>query len=219
MPVKFKSYIFDLDGTLTDSSYALWKGVASAMLSIGVDNITQDDVCRWIGRPLIEVFEGFIRERGNETILDDSIFSKMAKIFRDEHDRNFPSGVVIYPGVVDLLIKLRSENAKIAIATNKFQEPAEFVTKGLDLFDKVDAVCGVEPGFPAKPDPYVFQEALRLLDASPESTLVIGDTISDMQAGKSAGCKCGFVTYGYGDLTTLDPDQYDFRFDKISEVP
>ena len=64
-------------------------------------------------------------------------------------------------------------------------------------------------GFPYKPAPDVILTALSALEASPEDCLMVGDSVSDMEAGKRAGVKTCAVRYGYGareDLARFEPD-------------
>ncbi len=208
---QFSAYIFDLDGTLTDSSLAIGKGVIRAMNSVGVDGITVDDVKRWIGRPLIEVYQGYFDEKRVDITLDDATFEKMVVEYRIGHDAHFPSGVQFYPNAVETLDSIRSKGILTAIATTKFQEAADFVVSGVGLAEHVDFVCGTDVDKPVKPDPYVIHLALEKLKSDPAETLVIGDTGADIEAGRAAGCKTAAVNWGFGDqniIKSMNPDYY-----------
>ncbi len=215
----FRWYIFDMDGTLMDSSYAIGMGVIHSLASIGIDGIEVDDIRRWIGRPLLEIYDWYIKDRDSDFQLTEQSLSDLVEVYREGHDAHFPSGVKIYPGSLEKLAALRAAGCGLAIATTKYEEAAKFVIEGMGMGDALDSICGTDPGKPVKPDPFVINLALERLGADPAETLVVGDTQADILAGRAAGCKVAGVTYGFGkreDLLQLKPD---FLLDSVTQVP
>jgi len=213
----FRHFIFDLDGTLTDSSGPITTGLVNALHVVGINGIQPNEMRRWIGRPLSEIFDVYLLDHEQRTA-DAETFARMLQAFREGHDALFPEGIKLYPGVHETLGTLRNEGAKLAIATTKYQEAAEFVCRGLGLSDYVDAICGTDRGKPVKPDPWLIQYALEELDADPKETLVIGDTDADVIAAHAAGCKAAAVRFGFGDPKELKMSKPDFWLDSLEEI-
>ncbi len=217
--VAYRWYIFDMDGTLMDSSEAIGVGVAHSLSSIGIDGVAVKDVRRWIGRPLLEIYQYYINERKLDYAMDDDRLAKLVEVYREGHDAHFPSGVKIYPGTRERLQQLRRAGSGLAVATTKYEEAAVYVMDGMGMTDAVDTVCGTDPGRPVKPDPYVIQLALNRLGADPRRTLVVGDTKADILAGRAAGCDTAGVTCGFGAKKDLEELEPDYLLDSIIDVP
>ncbi|MBD3165459.1 HAD-IA family hydrolase [bacterium] len=214
----FGYYIFDLDGTLTDSSFAIGNGVVRALEQMGIAGVPLEDVRRWIGRPLSDIWTGYAEERGMRFNFSEAYLMELAGHYRQGHDEHFPAGVVIYPGVVETLQALRTSGAGLAVATTKWEEAAKWVTDGVGLTSLVDAVCGTDPGKPVKPDPYVIEYAIERISADPARTAVIGDTADDVAAGHAAGCTTIAVDYGFGDLDLIEQAGPDAVISELREL-
>jgi len=213
----FKYYIFDLDGTLTDSSIPIGRGLVAALNSVGINGIKPEDTYHWIGRPLKEIYEWYLREKLDRE-LDDKTMDEMVQAYRVGHDVCFEQETKIYPNVVETIRWIRANGSKAAVATTKYQEAAEYCLNTLHLFEELDAVCGTEPEEPVKPDPLVINKAIKALGANPEETIVIGDTLGDLGAGRAAGCKVGIVGYGFGDNDQLRKAKPDFWLNDLKEL-
>lgn len=213
----FAAYIFDLDGTLTDSSMPIGEGLVAALNAVGIYGIPAESTYGWIGRPLTEIFDHYLNEdRG--TGPDEDLFQKMLAAYRAGHDIHFPDGIKIYPGVHETLEALREQGAKLAVATTKYQEAAEFVIRGLKLDTFVDVICGTDLGKPVKPDPYVVHLALEQLGTPASDSLFIGDTPADIQAAHAAGCPAAAASYGFGDPAKLSAAQPEIWLHSIRDL-
>lgn len=214
----FDAYIFDLDGTLTDSSFPIGEGLVTALQAVGLNHIRAEETHHWIGRPLTEIFDHYLLEATGKAP-DEALFQVMLTAYREGHDRHFPHGIKIYPGVHDTLARLREGGAKLAIATTKYQEAAEFVAKGLELDGLVDVVCGTDLGKPVKPDPYVVHLALERLSTAPERSLFIGDTEADILAAHAAHCPAAAAAYGFGNKEKLRAAGPEYWVEALNELP
>ena len=213
----FQHYIFDLDGTLIDSSGPISNGLIKAMKIAGIKGIDREETLQWIGRPLTEIFDAYLLHHQQRTA-DAETFARMLQAYREGHDECFPAGVTIYPGVRETLVTLRESGAKLAIATTKYQEAAEFVCRGLGLDKYVDAVCGTDLGRPVKPNPWLIHYALKTLEANPTLTLVVGDTDADVKAAHAAGCRSAAIKFGFGDPEKLAEAEPEFWLDSFEEI-
>lgn len=150
---------------------------------------------------------------------NDALLQDLVNVYREHHDRHFEHGVKIYPGVIEILRKLRDNGRKTAIATTKYEEAAVYVVQRVGLGGLVDAICGTNPGKPVKPDPFVIQLALDRLGCTPEEALVVGDTSADIEAAHSAQCPAAAVKYGFGDRGKLVRSKPEFWLEEITELP
>ena len=101
-----------------------------------------------------------------------------------------------YPGMVDLVTRLRQEGVRMAVYSNK----ADNFTRDLmaRFFPGVFAlVQGKREGVPVKPDPTGLRGILRALDADPARTLYVGDSATDIRTGHNAGLTVCAVTWGF----------------------
>ncbi len=216
--LRFKWYIFDMDGTILDSSIAIGTGVQYALKSLGINDVTLNNVKRWIGRPLYEIWAGYCSEYGIEIDLNEQRLDELAQLYLKGHYSVFDEGIQVYPGILEFTENLRSKGAKVAIATTKWQKSAEEVMNGINITSYFDVICGTDPDKPVKPDPYVINYAMQELGASPDQSVVIGDTTADIDAAHMAGCKGAAVTYGFGKKTDLERTKPDFWIDKVDDL-
>lgn len=213
----YRYYIFDLDGTLIDASEPIGHGLVKALEEAGIEGVMAEETYHWIGRPLSEIFDAYLLHHQDRTA-DAETFARMVQAYRAGHDALFPDRARVYPGVVETLKTLRERGAKLAIATTKFQEAAEFVAGGMGLTDLVDVVCGTEPDKPVKPDPHVILFALDSLAADPAKTLVVGDTDADVEAAHAAKCHAAAMSYGFGEDELLRRTAPEHLLDHFAEL-
>lgn len=216
--LSYKWCIFDLDGTLIDSSVAIGAGVRHALEEMGINGIADEDIKRWIGRPLYEIWEGYAREHDIDMEFDDPTLDRLAALYLEGHNRLFPSGIRTYNGAVSTLDALRAMGVGVAVATTKWESSANTVINGLQLDSHLDSVCGTDPGKPVKPDPYVVNLAVERLNANPSKTLMIGDTVADLKAANAAGCPAVAVTFGFGKREDLLAENPEYVIDSLGDL-
>lgn len=114
---------------------------------------------------------------------------------------------VLYPGVREAMAAL---GGRKGTATTKGTPMARAILERFELLPHFDHVQGTD-GIPCKPDPDVIFAALETLGAKPEDCLFVGDSPSDMEAGRRAGVATCAARYGYGredDLARWKPDYW-----------
>ncbi len=184
--MKYKGFLFDLDGVLIDSSrihYAGWKKVLNR-LDKDIDYETFRTAC--FGKRGVDTLELFF-PRGKFS--DEEV-----KRLSDEVDSNFVETVaevgVPINGALEFLQMLRRSGEKIALATSA---PRQNVDAFLDAFKLVGAfdaeVCG-DDVTKGKPDPEVFLKAASGLGEDPSHCVVFEDSLPGVTAAKAAGASC-----------------------------
>jgi len=202
--------VFDLDGTLIDSSRDIWRSINLALKELGLPGVDLEQVKREIGPGP----SAFIRSILSDGRLD--VADKLLEVYEGVYSRNCTQETKLYPGVKEVLEYLTPY--KLALTTNKPRFIADKILNHFDLAGRFRVVLGPEDVVKLKPDPEMILKALDSLDEPPEKAMVIGDTPFDIIAGKRAGTiTCG-VTYGYCPPGLLEEKKPDFLIDRLDEL-
>lgn len=188
------SFIFDLDGTLTDSVYqnvVAWK-----------EALDSEDIplAMWRIHRKIGMSGGLmLKSLSRETGLD--ISEEQAERLSEKHARAYErlqGQIIALPGAIELLETLSQENLKWCIATSGGVDTANINLKALGLeADKIDIITRDDVHY-GKPDPDLFLAAAKHMNVPIDECLVIGDAIWDMLAARR--CKAtgiGVLSGGY----------------------
>lgn len=177
--------LFDLDGTLLDSEK--------------VNLLVVQRMCREaLGREPLEQEINRYRTLTTADLLEhiapdapDELLSLWPRFFHE-----YQHLLELYPGIPELLSWLKSRDIRTCVVTLQNREEIE-ATRGLvDLDQWIDAWVAVDDVSHPKPHPAQVLEALRLLDADPRSTILIGDSDTDLIAARSAGVLTGAAMWG-----------------------
>lgn len=197
---RISAVIFDTDGVVTDSARvhaAAWKHVFDSFLAgrQGKPFDIREDYLRYVdGRPRHDGVRTFLASRGISLPEDAPEGTPSVRSLARAKDALFVEhleryGVAAFPGTVDLLHDLRRRGARTAVVSAS-RHCAQVVTAAAvaSLFDVlVDGNDAARLGLPGKPDPALFLEAARRLDAAPERVAVIEDALPGVEAGRRGG--------------------------------
>jgi HAD superfamily hydrolase (TIGR01549 family) len=194
------SFIFDLDGTLTDSVYqnvAAWK---EALDAEGIP-LAMWRIHRKIGMSGGLMLKNLSRETGLD--LSDQQAERLGKLHAEAYER-LQGQIIALPGAVELLEKLSSENLSWCIATSGEVATAEINLKALGLKSKDINLITRDDVKQGKPDPALFIAAADKLGVPIDECLVVGDAIWDMLAARRAkALGIGLLSGGY-DISELE---------------
>ena len=191
----YDAYLFDLDGTLVDTAPDLMAGLNVSLAEHGYTEVDEELTRRWVGHGAAKMIEQALQHQGSEeppTHLAQSMFDR----FLEYYAAHIANESKAYPGVREALASL-GQQAGLGVVTNKISRLTHPLLDALDLarcFQVV--VCGDTTGaFKPAADPAL--QACASLGVAPAQTLFVGDSITDVQCARAAGCDVVCVRYGY----------------------
>lgn len=195
--MKYGTYIFDLDGTLLNTLEDLKNSTNYAMKQMGYPTHSKDEVRRFVGNGI-----AMLIKRAVPKGTDEADESKALEIFKSHYIVHLNDNTAPYPGIIDMLKKLKSKGCKTGVVTNKNEDAAKKLIERYfgTLFD---CVVGHRDGLASKPDPAALGIAMRELNAEKSSTIFIGDSDVDVMTAHNADLKCIGVLWGFRDEETL----------------
>jgi phosphoglycolate phosphatase len=190
-----KSVIFDLDGTLADTSGDLIAAANACFIKIGelpqLDPVKDASTAFQGGRAMLRL--GFAR-LGNipDELQMQTHFESLMKFYGENIDRH----TFLYDGVEECLLELKKRGFALGICTNKPEGLAEELTKRLNIRHHFAALLGADTLPVRKPDAGHLLGTIKELGGNPSKSVLIGDTITDRNAAKNAWVSCILVTFG-----------------------
>ena len=203
-----RAVLFDLDGTLMDSTDAIVDSYFHTFDTIGEPRPDRQFIIKTIGHPLRKQFHMM-----TEHDADDCI-----KIYRTHYTEHSPAKTTLLPGALDALQCFADRGLRMGFATSKKREAAEMLLEHLNALHFMEVRIGPLEVTRHKPDPEAVQKAMAALDVSPEETVFVGDMHFDVLAGLAAGVTTLAVTTGYQTREELEPLGAHAVYDSLDEV-
>jgi len=211
--------IFDLDGTLADTSGDLIAAANACFRSLGQGDLLdagQDQATALRGgRAMLKLgFERLGRSEASAEI--DAQYPRLLEYYGENIDRF----TVLYPGVVAAVERLRASGHAVGICTNKPEGLAETLMTRLGVRDLFGSLIGADTLAVRKPDPAPLAEAVARAGGLLERTVMIGDTETDRDTARAAGVPCALVTFGpHGKaVSELGADAVFDHYDELDGV-
>jgi len=188
--MRYDAVIFDLDGTLIDSSEGIVHAAEETIRILGYPEIQREDLISYIGPP---IGNAIIARNG----YGDEELKRFNSLFRGLYKDKYLMEAKIYPGIMDVLRDLRG-SVFIGIATNKRTDYTMILLERLKISQMCDEVQALDmEGHLNKKD--LIENCIKASRAkSRDRVVVVGDTRSDEAAAKECGADFIGVTYGFG---------------------
>jgi phosphoglycolate phosphatase len=185
-------FVFDLDGTLVDSHLDLAESANELLEGYGAAPLAADDVTAMVGEGARVLVERALAARAVTTPLD-----KALEAFLEIYERRLVGHTRAYSGVRETFDALRG-HATIAVLTNKPGRHTRLLLEALDLARDVSHAIGGDEGFPRKPDPASLRHVMTIARATPQTTVMVGDSLVDVETAARAGTRLVVALYGFG---------------------
>ena len=210
--MRYQTILFDLDGTLTESGPGIMNSAAYALRKFGIEVENVQELSKFVGPPLYAsfmMFYGFSREKAEEAVSYFREYFKDKGIFE-----NSP-----YPGIPELLRRLKASGRRLIVATSK---PEHFAIQIADRFgfsEHLDLICGSTMDSSTIEKADIIRNVLKHLPgADKEHMLMVGDRLHDVAGAHACGLNCAGVLYGYGTREELAGHGADFILESVREL-
>ena len=193
MKLKPKAILFDLDGVLVDSLDSWWKSLNSALKKFKHKELTREKfIEKFWGHDL---YDNVTRLGLNDGLVDfcNLLYSKHV------------GAIKIYPDTKNTLEKL--SNYPKVIITNTPKDCVHQILQKFDIEHFFKFILTSNDVKKSKPHPEIVFKSCDMLGSSPDEAVLIGDTMSDVKAGKSAGCPVIGIKV-----------EADYTIDRLSEI-
>ena len=214
-----EAIVFDLDGTLIDSVPDVCAAINRALAAAGHGAVTLDaarGMVGWGARVMLEKAVAAVAP-GTAALPDDAM-ARLLESYLSFYREEPAARTVIYPGVIDVLEELSAAGLLMGICTNKPHGMTTVVLDALDMTRFFKGIAGADAVPFRKPDARHVQHTIGLMGATGRSAVMVGDSETDMAAGRNAGLPVIAVTYGYAHGAVDDLDA-DIRIDRFDALP
>ncbi len=198
-----KAFLFDMDGTLVDTFSLIHKSFNTALKANGKRQLTEDEFNKKLfGKPVDSTLERLVGP------ITRSENARIMGAFEREWLDNLGQ-VKVFKNVPLTLGRLKRAGCKLGVVSTS---PRDVIKKTLEhtgIRGFFDVLIGEEDAVNKKPHHEPVTNALKALGTRPDEAVFVGDTIYDIQAGKSAGCYTVFLVNAYngGFLQRARPDR------------
>lgn len=202
-----KTVVFDLDGTLADTSGDLIAAANVCFRDMGAGDVLDPAVDAGTalrgGRAMLRL--GMQRMA---RAVDEATIDGYYPMLLEAYARDIDSRTVLYPGAMEAVEALKSAGYLVAVCTNKPEGLARELLTRLGVLEVFDAMLGADSLPVRKPDPEHLFETARRAGGAPGQCVLIGDSDTDRNTARNAGVPCVLVTFGPagGDMAALEPE-------------
>lgn len=204
-----KAVIFDMDGVLIDTERISFNAFKEVLSGYNYE-MSEAFYLTMIGRNIKSIKELMMDEYGSEFPFEE-VYEKKVKIAVDTIERD---GVIVKPGVHEIVNYLRENNFKIAVATSTRRERAHYLLEQVGIKDKVNYIICGDQVENSKPDPEIFLKAAKGLGIAPENCMVIEDS----DAGILAASRAGMIGINIPDMKMPDENMKKLAFKICSNL-
>lgn len=195
----YKTYIFDLDGTLLDTLSDLAAAVNYALRTHGMPEHSIDDVRRFVGNGVRKLMERAIPDGAANPQFDETFATFRQYYMAHSLDTTRP-----YEGILEALAALKARGCRLAVVSNKMMAATQELCQHF-FPDTIEVAIGENEaeGIRKKPAPDTVFAALKALGVGKEGAVYVGDSDVDIETARNSGLPCISVLWGFRDRDFL----------------
>lgn len=211
-----RAVIFDLDGTLADTSRDLIASANHCFRHMGFGDV------------LDPVADAHVALRGGKRMLTDgltragrfdaTVVEQYYPVLLEAYEGAIDTHTRLYPGAMEAVAELRRRDIVVGICTNKPERLARLLLEKLGVLDDFASLVGADTLPVRKPDPAPLREAAVRAGGDPARCLLVGDSDTDRNTARAAGVPSVLVTFtpAAGDMMALEPEAL---LDNFADLP
>ena len=192
-----KAILFDLDGTLIDSSEGITKSTQYALAHYGIIENDLSKFYKFIGPPLVASFKkyyDFPEEQAVEAVA----------VYRERYNKIGLFECSLYPGVRECIEKLKAQGYLIGMASSKPEVSCRRILEHFGILELFDDVVGATFDGRIDTKEEVLNEVMRRWSDVPKDEMcLIGDTMFDVEGANQVGIRTVAVTFGFGNVQEM----------------
>lgn len=211
--------VFDLDGTLADTSGDLIAAANACFRAMGAGDMLdpRQDAATALrgGRAMLRL--GLSRLGRAE---DEAEVARQYPLLLGHYEQAIDVHSFLYPGAMEAVTRLKSRGFATSICTNKPEALARLLMTRLDALDTFDALVGADTLPTFKPDPAPYKAAVERAGGQVARSLMVGDSETDHKTARAVGVPSVLVTFwpGQPDIARLQPEATLDHFDALDDV-
>lgn len=218
--MRYSVLLFDYDGTLCDTRQAIGYSLRRTFQELGGLELAEP-VLRAVVEQGLPLSETLLRLHPGAT---EPLPPVWVETYRNIYQAEAEKLVVPFPGAQEVLAAAVAQGCTVIIISNKGLAVLENSLQRLGLRECASLVLGDDPAatpaLPLKPDAALFTHRIqpRFPQATPAATLMIGDTVTDLQFARNCGIAACWAAYGFGDAAACAALQPAHRISSLAEL-
>ncbi len=205
---KFKGFIFDVDGTLTSTNKLIFASFNYVTKKYLNKTLTDEEVIALFGPPEDVILKEWFGDK----------FEEVQKDYYEFYENMHNKYAKIFPGIKEILEKIKSAGLPISIFTGKGRKTTEITLKQLGIYDFFDLIVTGDDVKNHKPSAEGIRMFLNKYNLQPEKVLMIGDSPADIKAAHEAGVKIASVLWESYAKDEVLKMQSDYVFHSVDEL-
>jgi len=181
--------IFDMDGTLVNSSITIANAINYVRKNLGFEPMDEEHILRLVNDHTINPAQTFYHAKAFD--------ADHEKWFSEYYTKNHESELVLYKGIKELLISLKEQGKSLAVATNAYRGSTIESLTHLEVYDLFDGIACYDDVLQGKPHPDMLYKILDELNFTEKEAVFIGDGPRDEMAAKEAKMDYIMVEWGF----------------------
>ena len=210
---KLKLVMFDLDGTLINTAPEIALATNDTLSELGKTPVSLSQVIDWIGHGTQELLIRALANAFKKSTQEIRNWDERAMI-QTTFDKHYllrcGTQSTLYPGVREVIDKLKIAGLLLTIITNKESKFTERILKAHQLENLFEMVISGDTLDTKKPDPSCIEMCLKKYQVKAIESLFVGDSSTDAQTAKNGGIKVWLMPYGYNQGVPLEDSKPDY---------
>ena len=211
-----KLIIYDLDGTLIDSSKDISDSINWTLEQLGFSPLPEPLIRGHVGSGVVRLIENVLNEVSPGYLSQDGIVDKALELYRSRYSEHLLDATRLYPHVPDVLDFFKAR--KQAVLTNKTEEFSRRILEGLGVDQYFFDVIGGDRSVAKKPSPDSVLKLIKSAGVNRTETVLIGDSTIDIKTAKNAQIRSVAVTHGFNSRHDIEAGKPDYIVDQLNEL-